>query len=110
MDTLSSSVHSLKIPSTLHSTLREIYHFKNSKSSHHHLHPNLQFCYSTTKCANSISTKTNSSQPPSPKQSSSRTEIAYQKAASGYATVLLDMAQCNNLLEAVEVDIRRLSK
>ncbi|KAL2520869.1 ATP synthase delta chain [Forsythia ovata] len=119
MDTLSSSVPSLKIPSTLHSTPREIYHFKNPKSSHHHLPPNPQFCYSTTKPANSISTKTttlikypflSSSQPPSPKQSSSRTETAHLKAASGYATALLDMAQCNNSLEAVERDVRRLLK
>ncbi|KAL2500425.1 ATP synthase delta chain [Forsythia ovata] len=119
MDTVSSFIPSLKIPSTLYSTPREIYHFKNPKSSHHHLPPNPQICYSTTKLANSISTKTttlinypflSSFQPPFPKQSSSRIETAHQKVASSYVTLLLDMAQCNDSLKAVESGVRRLSK
>ncbi|XP_022898426.1 ATP synthase delta chain, chloroplastic [Olea europaea var. sylvestris] len=120
MDTLSSPVPSLNISSSLHSTPREFYHFKNPKSSHHHfLPPNPYFCYSVAKPANSISTKAtllgtypflSSSQHSSPKQSPSRTETAHQKAASGYATALLDVAQCNSSLEEVERDVKRLLK
>ncbi|CAI9781495.1 unnamed protein product [Fraxinus pennsylvanica] len=120
MDTLSSSMPSLKISSSLHSTPREFYHFKNPKSSHHHfLPPNPYFCYSTAKPTNSISTKAtplvtypflSSSQDSSPKQSPSRTETAHHKAASGYATALLDVAQCNSSLEEVERDVKRLLK
>ncbi|XP_021678878.2 ATP synthase delta chain, chloroplastic [Hevea brasiliensis] len=113
MDTLSSSVSTLKVPA-LYSAPREFYHFKTLSTSHQ-LPPHL-----TTK-HNSISNKTtvqsfylktlNSPQSCTSQSSSLKSSPnIHLNPASGYAAALLDVAQCNNSLETVQRDVERLLK
>ncbi|KAJ4839110.1 hypothetical protein Tsubulata_014920, partial [Turnera subulata] len=119
MDTLSSSVSTLKVPALLHSALREFHPFKTPHTTHqlsHHL--------TTTKPTTSVSNKstnfpqTSSSfknlNPPlflTPQNSSiGSSPSTHRNPASGYAAALLDIAQCNNSLEVVYRDVQRLAK
>ncbi|XP_059318239.1 ATP synthase delta chain, chloroplastic [Lycium ferocissimum] len=123
MDTLSTSVSSLKVP-TIRRNSADFYNFKNpytpppSSSSH----------FNFRKPTSLISNKTNSfthkktcnfpttnfpslSKNPLHKQPSLRHhQTAHTRASSGYATALIDIAKCNNSLENLEKDVRRLSK
>lgn len=113
MDTLSGSVSTFNIPS-LHPIS---HHFKTHPS---HLIPSTTVP-NTSKLSNKATTFTTTHSnflPPlvySPqsalplKQSSQHPEF-HQKASTGYAVSLLDAARCNNVLEAVERDVKRLSK
>ncbi|KAK6158927.1 hypothetical protein DH2020_006241 [Rehmannia glutinosa] len=122
MDTLSGSVSSLKIPS-LHRKSNEFHHFKNHFPLQSHL------ISSTTKPKTSkvsnkpttfAPTHKNLINPPlvnsssqattSPLKQSSEPEIFHQKASTGYAVALLDIARCHNVLEPVERDVKRLFK
>ncbi|KAF8413374.1 hypothetical protein HHK36_001355 [Tetracentron sinense] len=116
METLSSSVSSLKVPG-LHSTPpRELYTFKPPHTSN--LPP---YSLLSTNKPSSVTNKPTSSFThknfTSPFPSSSQTPslkspspVVHRKPASGYAAALLDTAQCNNSLEAVERDVRRFSR
>ncbi|KAK9279786.1 hypothetical protein L1049_013468 [Liquidambar formosana] len=115
MDTLSSPVSTFKVPG-FHSTSREFHHFKTPSTSNN-LPP--QPHLATTTKPNSFSPRTTSisrKNSTSSFLSSSETlplkssPIVHIKAASGYAAALLDIAQCNNSLQAVEKDVRRFSK
>ncbi|PON75458.1 ATPase, OSCP/delta subunit [Parasponia andersonii] len=120
MDTLSSSVSTLKVP-TLHSistttSSRELNHFKSYTTNtpytpnltpHTHLFSSTT---TTTKPINSISsTKPTSftipifpSPPPSP--------ATHRSPAAGYAAALFDVAQLNNSVDLMGKDVERLSK
>ncbi|PON61794.1 ATPase, OSCP/delta subunit [Trema orientale] len=119
MDTLSSSVSTLKVP-TLHSistttSSRELNHFKSYVTNTLYTpnltpHTHLFFSTTTTKPINSISsTKPTSftnpifpSPPPSP--------ATHRSPAAGYAAALFDVAQLNNSVDSVGKDVERLSK
>ncbi|KAG8391971.1 hypothetical protein BUALT_Bualt01G0242900 [Buddleja alternifolia] len=126
MDTLSTSVSTFKIP-TLHPKSHQ--YVKNHLPQQPHL-----FISSTTKPKpkpkpkpsklSSNKSKTNttlnnnfitppfvnttSSQPL--KQSSTPQHLTHQKPATGYAVALLDIARHNDVVEAVQRDVTRLSK
>ncbi|KAA8520778.1 hypothetical protein F0562_014950 [Nyssa sinensis] len=115
MDTLSSSVSTFKFPN-LHSTSREFSHFRASNTSH--LPPQYSQLSSASK-PNSISNRATSfthKKSVSPSFTSShasslkQSPILHHKAASGYAAALVDVARCNNSLEVVERDVRRIAK
>ncbi|XP_062091334.1 ATP synthase subunit delta, chloroplastic-like [Humulus lupulus] len=114
MDTLSSSVSTIKVP-TFHSTAssRELCNFKSTST----LYTPNSLLFSTPKSissTNSISTKPNSfNNPisPSPSRPSSPSYSAiHRKASAGYAAALLDIAQHNNSVDLVGKDVERLSK
>lgn len=116
MDSLSSSVSTLKVPA-LYSTSRELYHFKTTPQTSH-LPPNLSA--STTK-TNPLSNKatthlTHKTFTPSffsHSQASSFTPFSpplHLKPSSGYAAALIDIAQCNNSLDTVGKDVQRFLK
>ncbi|XP_011094219.1 uncharacterized protein LOC105173971 [Sesamum indicum] len=113
MDTLSGSVSTFNIPS-LH-----------PKS--HHLKSHLSHLIASTSTPktpkvsnkatiftahnNFIPPLVNSSQSALPlKQSSKQPESHHKASSTGYAVALLDVARCNNVLEVVERDVKRLSK
>ncbi|XP_075081915.1 uncharacterized protein LOC107812168 isoform X2 [Nicotiana tabacum] len=116
MDTLSTSVSSLKVP-TLRRNSADLYssHFN---FPNHHLFPTF------TKPSSKILNKTNSfiqtktfnipttvpSRNLSLKQSSSRHQTTHTRASSGYAAALVDIAKSNNSLETLERDVIKLSK
>ncbi|KAJ7962638.1 ATP synthase delta chain, chloroplastic [Quillaja saponaria] len=116
MDTLSSSVSTLKVPS-FNSTTREFYQFKTPPSTTNH--PPQPYLSSTTK-PNSISTKTTSFTHKtfttpffSPSQTSSllpSSPTFHRKPASGYAAALIDVAQSNSSLDLVQSEVQRLLK
>ncbi|XP_062000721.1 uncharacterized protein LOC133717965 [Rosa rugosa] len=110
METFSSSVSTLKVPSTLLSTpSRELlHHFKTSHNTHK-LPPQTHLHKTTTKTtfftqkpltlstpSFSIPTKTLFSSP-----------NLHKNPASGYAAALLDIAQCNRTLDLVHKDVKR---
>ncbi|KAJ4728065.1 ATP synthase delta chain, chloroplastic [Melia azedarach] len=114
MDTLSSSVSTLKV-AALHTTSRELCHFKAPTTSQQ-LHPHHSHLLSTTKpnkTAASFSRKSlsfpilGSSGTSTPRLASA---TSHQKPASGYAAALLDKALCLNSLAAVQKDVQRLSR
>ncbi|KAI3444374.1 hypothetical protein Pfo_001039 [Paulownia fortunei] len=117
MDTLSGSVSTFRIPS-LHPKSHELHHFKNHLPQQSHLISSSSKP-KTSKVSNKTTTFTthknfippfvNSSQAALPLKQSSKPEF-HQKASTGYAVALLDVARCHNVLEAVERDVKRLSK
>ncbi|KAK6789921.1 hypothetical protein RDI58_013721 [Solanum bulbocastanum] len=116
MDTLSTSVSSLKV-SNLRRYSADFHHFKNPYTTSSSSSPHFNFPKPT-----SISNKTNSfthkkttnfpflSKTPSPKQPFSKHQTAHTRASSGYAAALIDIANCNNSLEKLDKDVRRLSR
>ncbi|KAJ0054542.1 hypothetical protein Pint_00634 [Pistacia integerrima] len=112
MDTLSSSVSTLKVP-VLHATPRELYHFKAPLASHqlHQHHSHLSSTTKPNKTTSSFPHKNltfpliSSSGTSSPKSVSPN---IYRRPASGYAAALLDKALCHGSLEAVQKDVQRL--
>ncbi|KAL5792187.1 hypothetical protein ACOSP7_000781 [Xanthoceras sorbifolium] len=122
MDTLSSSVSTLKVP-VLHSTPRELFHFKAPypyTSQQQQFLPHHSHLSSTTKPV-----KKNSSIYPKnlnhPLVASSGSggasslksappSVHHRKPASGYAAALLDKALCDDSLESVRKDVKRVSK
>ncbi|PQQ21707.1 ATP synthase delta chain chloroplastic [Prunus yedoensis var. nudiflora] len=124
MDTLSSSVSTLKIPTLLSSTSSRELHQFNPQSPRTHKLPPQSHLHSTTK-PNLISNKTPSfshklvplSSTPSFLNSSATLSLnsssssdLHRKPATGYAAALLDIAQCNNSVHLVEKDIQRFLK
>ncbi|KAF4384513.1 hypothetical protein F8388_003820 [Cannabis sativa] len=114
MDTLSSSVSTIKVP-TFHSnsSSRELTHFKSTST----LYTPNSLLFSTHKPinnTNSISTKLNSFNNPifqsSSRPSSPSFAAIHRKASAGYAAALLDVAQLNNSVDSVGKDVERLSK
>ncbi|GAB4844629.1 hypothetical protein Ancab_038031 [Ancistrocladus abbreviatus] len=122
MDTLSGSVSTIKLPNV---GGREFYHFKTAPNVPHHHQPQPQRHHLTSDTTKSntisITPKFTTHHHSFPyylfSSSSSRTSplklpphTAHQKPASGYAAALLDIAQRNGALAAVERDVRRLSR
>ncbi|KAK4354000.1 hypothetical protein RND71_026194 [Anisodus tanguticus] len=114
MDTLSTSVSSL----TLRRNSADFYHFKN---------PYTTSSFNFPKPTSLISNKTNSfthkktcnfptnfqslsKNPPIKQPSLRHHQTAHTRASSGYATALIDIGKCNNSLENLEKDVRRLSR
>ncbi|KAK4411539.1 ATP synthase subunit delta, chloroplastic [Sesamum angolense] len=113
MDTLSGSVSTFHIPS-LHPKSHQL------KSHLSHLIASTSTPI-TSKLSNKATIFTahnnfipplvNSSQSALPlKQSSKQPESHHKATSTGYAVALLDVARCNNVLEVVERDVKRLSK
>ncbi|ONI23537.1 hypothetical protein PRUPE_2G193500 [Prunus persica] len=124
MDTLSSSVSTLKVPTLLSSTSSRELHQFNPQSPRTHKLPPQSHLHSTTK-PNLISNKTPSfshklvslSSTPSFLNSSATLSLnsssssdLHRKPATGYAAALLDIAQCNSSVHLVEKDIQRFLK
>ncbi|KAI4355278.1 hypothetical protein L6164_004067 [Bauhinia variegata] len=118
MDTLSSSVTTLKL-SSLHPGKNELYHFKSTPYAPNRCSPHTQAHVSSISTP-SLVPKTNTFSPKSPTPlvfSSSRTSslnqsspIFHRKPATGYAAALIDVAQRSNCLRSVQNDVQRLSK
>ncbi|KAL6958542.1 hypothetical protein U1Q18_003463 [Sarracenia purpurea var. burkii] len=117
MDTLSRSVSSsFKVPG-LCSTSREFRHFTTPTASHHlpPARPHIS-SFSRPNSVSSRPTSTRNNFITSPLFSSSQTKtpqnppIIHRKATIGYAAALVDVARCNNTLEALGRDVRRLVK
>nr|XP_004240077.1 ATP synthase subunit delta, chloroplastic isoform X3 [Solanum lycopersicum] len=119
MDTLSTSVSSLKLPN-IRRYSADFHHFKNpytTTTSSSSSSPHFNFPKTT-----SISSKTNSfthkkttnfpflSKTPPPKQPFSKHQTAHTRASSGYAAALIDIGNCNNSLEKLDKDVRKLSR
>lgn len=125
MDTLSTSVSTLKVPS-LPSTLtnREFYQFKTtpyyatptrsqSQPYHHHHH-----AFSTSSTPNFVpktktfSHKSSPSIPftPSPLKPKPSSPIFHSNPATGYAAALVDVAHKSNSLHTVHNDVQSLLK
>ncbi|XP_010267478.1 PREDICTED: ATP synthase delta chain, chloroplastic [Nelumbo nucifera] len=117
MDTLSTSVSSLKAPGLPTTAPRETFHFRSPHTPfllphYHHLSthrpnstfnkPSLPFTSKSYKSPFLPSSQPSSLRSPSP--------VVHRKAASGYAAALMDRARCSNVLEAVEHDVRRFSR
>ncbi|KAK6260503.1 ATPase [Theobroma cacao] len=121
MDALSSSVSTFKVPN-VNSTSREFRRWK-TPNRHRQLPPRSPQCsniLSSARTTTISSTKTNSSTHKtltSPFFSTSQASpfisspyYVHSKPASGYAAALLDIAQCNTSLDAVQKDVQKLSK
>ena len=118
MDTLPSSVSAIKVPIP-NSSCRELGYFKSAPIASYLQSHNL-FSGSGSR-RNSISNNPTSlkrrsfassvpfkeipidANPPSPAP-------VHKRAASGYATALIDVAQCSSSLAEVKKDVQRLSK
>ncbi|XP_044503132.1 ATP synthase subunit delta, chloroplastic-like [Mangifera indica] len=116
MDTLSSSVSTLKVPVLFPTPKSELYHCKALPASHplHPHRPHHSHLSSTTKPKKTTASFPqknltfpfiSSSGSSSPKSVSSNN---YRKPSSGYAAALLDKALCHSSLEAVQKDVERL--
>lgn len=111
METFSSSVSTLKVPSTLLSTpSRELLH--QFKTSHHtHKLPpqtHLNSTTTTTKTT-SFTQKPLTLSTPSfsiPTKTLFSSPYLHKNPASGYAAALLDIAQCNRTLDLVHKDVK----
>lgn len=117
MDTISSSISTLKGPAFL-STLPELQHLRTPHVSHQ-LPPNL-----TTKPNSSISNRTPSEtktlsfknlNPPlfsniSQSSSHNSSPHIHRNPVSGYAAALVDIARCKSSLDIVQNDVQKLSK
>ena len=116
MDTLSTSASSLTVPN-LRRYSADLHHFKNPYTTSSSSSPHFSFPKPT-----SISNKTNSftykktpnfpflSKTPPPKQPFSKHQTVHTRASSGYAAALIDIANCNNSLEKLVKDVRKLSR
>lgn len=112
METFSSSVSTLKVPSTLLSTpSRELFHqFKTSHHTHKlppqtHLHSTTT---TTTTKTTSLTQKPLTLSTPSfsiPTNTFFSSPNLHKNPASGYAAALLDIAQCNRTLDLVHKDV-----
>ncbi|XP_060213406.1 ATP synthase delta chain, chloroplastic [Lycium barbarum] len=123
MDTLSTSVSSLKVP-RIHRKSADFYNFKNpyvppSSSSSHFNFPKptsltsnkTNSLYNKKTCNFPTNTFPSLSKNPPLKQPSLRHhQTTHTRASSGYATALIDIAKCNNSLENLEKDVSRLSR
>ncbi|KAJ4970705.1 hypothetical protein NE237_003804 [Protea cynaroides] len=115
METLSTSVSTLKVFGFTSSIPRELHLFKTPHTSNHHT----SYSHLLNSRPNSISNKPSSllsfKDHSSPLilpfyQSQSSPHIIHQNATSGYAAALLDVAHCNNSLEAIERDVQKFSR
>ncbi|XP_050387010.1 uncharacterized protein LOC126803265 [Argentina anserina] len=112
METLSSSISTLKVPSTLLSTpSREVlHHFKASHNTHKlppqtHLHkPTTTTTKTTSFTQKPLTLSTPSFSIPTTLFSA---PTLHSNPASGYAAALLDIAQCNRNLDLVHKDVKR---
>ncbi|CAN4080468.1 unnamed protein product [Withania somnifera] len=119
MDTLSTSVSSLSVP-TLRRYSADFHHFKNPYTT-----TTSSSCHFHFPKPTSITNKTNSfthkeitnfpfltHNPPLKQHSSSKYQYqtSHTRASSGYAAALIDMANSNNTLEKLDKDVRRLSR
>ncbi|KAI9093962.1 hypothetical protein K1719_026960 [Acacia pycnantha] len=115
MDTFSSSVSTLKVPS-LPSTHRDVYHFKTAPCSSPKLPPQPHaHVFSSSKPNFTPKTKpfsrkgfhspvfSSSSSIPS-----SKNPIFYRNPATGYAAAVIDIAQNSDSLHQVQRDVQRL--
>ncbi|KAL5538860.1 hypothetical protein UlMin_043557 [Ulmus minor] len=113
MDTLSSSVTTLKVPLLHPTSSRELSHFKNTTTSSYTSNPPQTHLSSITKPPNKTTSFT--SQNPflplifSPFLKTS-SQTLHRNPATGYAAALLDTVQCNGTLEQVEKDVQRFLK
>ncbi|XP_021279513.1 ATP synthase delta chain, chloroplastic-like [Herrania umbratica] len=117
MDTFSSSVSTFKVPN-FNSTPREFGRWK-TPNRHGQLPTRSPQCSSFFSSARTT-TKTNSfthkklTSPFFPTSQASplisSPYYVHSKQASGYAAALLDIAQCNTSLDAVQKDVQKLSK
>ncbi|XP_054783292.1 ATP synthase delta chain, chloroplastic isoform X2 [Prosopis cineraria] len=115
MDTFSSSVSTLKIPS-LPSTHRDFCHFKTTPCSSPNLPPQSHAHVSSSSKPNLTSKTKPLSHKGFPSlvfSSSSRTPssqnpIVYRQPATGYAAAVIDIAQSSNSLHVVQRDVQRL--
>ncbi|XP_030929669.1 ATP synthase delta chain, chloroplastic-like [Quercus lobata] len=116
MDTLSSSVSTLKVP-TPYPTSRELCFFKSTPQTpqYSHLSPQTHLS-STTKTTNKTITLTHKTFTPSflshsqPSSFTPNSPTLYREPASGYAAALVDIAQCNNSLNTLGKDVQRFLK
>ncbi|XP_028779817.1 ATP synthase delta chain, chloroplastic [Neltuma alba] len=115
MDTFSSSVSTLKVPS-LPSTHRDFYHFKTAPCSSPNLppqpHPHVS---SSSKPNLTPKTKPFSHKgfpslvfSSSSNTTSSKNPIFYRNPATGYAAAVIDVAQSSDSLHLVQRDVQRL--
>ncbi|XVF22321.1 hypothetical protein REPUB_Repub12eG0163000 [Reevesia pubescens] len=125
MDTLSSSVSTLKVPN-FNSTPREFCHLKTpNRQRQLPLPASSPRCYNlfspsakrTTISSDKSTSFTHKNLSTYPFFSTSQATLrltsspyVHQKPASGYAAALLDIAQCNSSVEAVQKDVQKLSK
>ncbi|KAJ4945338.1 hypothetical protein NE237_014277 [Protea cynaroides] len=110
MEALLTSVSTLKVSGPTSSIPRELHllenpHTSNLHTSYSHIKPN-----SIVNKPSSLTFKDHSSPFLPSYQSQSSSHIVRQNAASGYAAALLDVAHCNNTLEAIERDVLRFSR
>ncbi|KAF7826218.1 ATP synthase delta chain, chloroplastic [Senna tora] len=114
MDTFSSSVSTLKVPS-LPPPHREFYHFKSSPYASPN-RPQAQAHVSSVSKPNLIPktkpfSRKNSSPLvylSSPRTPSSPNPIFYRKPSTGYAAAVVDVAQSSDSLHLVQKDVQRL--
>ncbi|XWS46273.1 hypothetical protein CRYUN_Cryun14cG0050900 [Craigia yunnanensis] len=121
MDTLPSSVSTLKVPN-FNSTPREFCHLKtpNRQRQLPPPSPHRSYFFSSAKTTTIFSNKSTSfthKNLTSPVFSTSQAALplnsspyVHRKPASGYAAALLDIAQCNGSLDAVQKDVQKFSK
>ncbi|XVF80276.1 hypothetical protein PTKIN_Ptkin15bG0057500 [Pterospermum kingtungense] len=124
MDALSSSVSTLKVPN-FNSTPRGFCYLKTpNRQSQLPPPPSPQYssyffssAKTTTISSDKPSTSFTHKTPTSPFFSSNAalpylnsSPYVHQKPASGYAAALLDLAQCNGSLDAVQKDVQKFSK
>ncbi|XP_022759596.1 ATP synthase delta chain, chloroplastic-like [Durio zibethinus] len=123
MDTLSSSVSTLKVPNFYSTTPREFCHLKTPNRQRRFPPPSPHCSHlfssakTTTISANKSTSFTHKNLSTSPFFSTSQASqpltsspYVHQKPASGYAAALLDIAQCNRSLDAVQKDVQKFSK
>ncbi|XP_043715319.1 ATP synthase delta chain, chloroplastic-like [Telopea speciosissima] len=114
MDTLPTSVSTLKVSGLNSTTPREFHlikppHISNLATSHSHLLTTKPNSISN-KPSSSLSFKSHSSPFLSSSSPNSPSQIVHRNATSGYAAALLDVARSNNVLETIERDVRRFSR
>ncbi|KAL6124004.1 hypothetical protein ACLB2K_076520 [Fragaria x ananassa] len=112
METFSSSVSTLKVPSTLLSTpSREVLHHFKSSYNTHKLPPQTHLHKATTNSKiTSFTQKPQTLSTPSfsiPTKTLLSSPSLHKNPASGYAAALLDIAQCNRTLDLVHKDVKR---
>ncbi|PIA48846.1 hypothetical protein AQUCO_01300035v1 [Aquilegia coerulea] len=122
METLPSSVSTLKIHGLSSTTHREVNLLKPPNTSHHfpphsHIYNKLNPISNgpTTTTTSSFIKKVSFSSPlhfstPTPLLKTVSPVVHRKKATSGYAAALIDIARCNDTLNVVEKDVRRLMK
>ncbi|KAG9152380.1 hypothetical protein Leryth_016760 [Lithospermum erythrorhizon] len=117
MDTLSSSVSAFPLPS-LHATSRDSFSYLKVKPTSNQLSDtcsNPHYYLSTSGKRNSTSILKQPISPLNHRRFSASIDrkqetVFHNKAASGYAAALVDMARCNNILEPIQKDVRRFSR